>query len=289
MTTYENPELRRRLGAALRRLRLTAEMTGEQLGAAVGINQARVSRVENGDFKRLPLSTVDAWCEATGAPTSIRRDVLALAEQVLLGPTSWSEAGASGSTNLQPTSRDIEAKTGILSFYQPVSIPGLLQTPAYARRLLSSGPDGTPADIAQRVMDRVERQHILYDQDKQIRFVIPEAALLWPYGPPDDPAVMDEHREQLGRVLMALDRPNVQVGVLPLRPVAVWRLGGFVIYDEVQGGDSFVHLELLTRPFDLDKPADVDFFRRTFINLMDASVTGDEARRLIVAAMRALD
>lgn len=289
MTTYENPEPRRQLGATLKRLRVAAELTGRQLGDLLGLDQSRVSRIEGGDFRRLAVSTVDAWCEATSTPAAVRRELLTLAEKVRLGPKSWSEASATGSTNLQDQVRDFEAKSGILSFYQPASVPGLLQTPDYARRLQSSGPDGAPADIAQRVIDRMDRQHVLYDEDKRIRFVIPEAVLLWPFGPPDDPAVLDEHREQLARIELALDRPNVYLGILPLRPLAAWRLGGFVIYDEVRGGEPSVHQELLTGPYDLSDPEHVEFFRRTFANLMDAAVAGDEARRLIVAAMRALD
>jgi hypothetical protein len=149
------------------------------------------------------------------------------------------EAALDGSTDFGRETADLEARTGLLSNYQPAAIPGLLQTPAYARRLLSSGPGGVPPDLADRVMSRIERQRVLYGVDKQFRFVIPEAVLRWPYGPPDDPAVPDEHREQLARVEWAASRPNVEVGILPLRPVAVWRTAGFVIFDEVEDGERW--------------------------------------------------
>lgn len=167
-------------------------------------------------------------------------------------------------------------------------IPGLLQTPAYARRLLSSGPEGAPPDLADRVMNRTDRQRVLYDKGKRFRFVIPEAVLRWPYGPPGDPVVLDEHREQLARVEWASRRPNVEVGILPLAPVAVWRTAGFVIFDEVEDGEPLVHLEMLTRPYNVAEPSQVEEYRQGFINLLGASVTGDEARRLIALAARDL-
>src|SRR5207302_464748 len=110
----------------------------------------------------------------------------------------------------------------------------------------SSGPEGAPPDLADRVMNRTDRQRVLYEKGKRFRFVIPEAVLRWPYGPPGDAVVLDEHREQLARVEWASRRPNVEVGILPLAPVAVWRTAGFVIFDEVEDGEPLVHLEMLT-------------------------------------------
>jgi hypothetical protein len=102
--------------------------------------------------------------------------------------------------------------------------------------------------------------------------------------PPDDPAVPDEHREQLARLEWATRRPNIELGILPMSPVAVWRSTGFVIYDEVEDGDPLVHIEWLTRPYNESEPEAVETCRRAFTNLLSASVTGNDARRLIGAA-----
>jgi hypothetical protein len=130
----------------------------------------------------------------------------------------------------------------------------------------------------------MERQRLLYDEAKTFRFVIPEAVLRWPYGPPDDPAVPDKHREQLARLEWATRRPNIQIAILPMAPVAVWRSTGFVIYDEVDDGDPLVHLEWLTRPYNETEPEAVEMCRQAFANLLSASATGNDARRLISTA-----
>ena len=85
-----------------------------------------------------------------------------------------------------------------------------------------------------------------------------------------------------------MERPNVQVGILPLAPVAVWRMAGFAIFDAVEGGEPQVHLEWLTRPYNIFEPDQVEMCRQAFANLLAASVTGDEARRLIADASSAL-
>jgi transcriptional regulator with XRE-family HTH domain len=287
MSALGDKQQRRRLADELRRLRSLSGLSGRELGRRIGIDQSTISRIERAD-QRVSLAQVVAWAKATEAPEERQTTVLALAEEILTGPTSWEAASETGSTDFAGETAELEVRTGLLSNYQPAAMPGLLQTTAYARRLLASGPAGAPPDLADRVIGRIDRQRVLYDEGKRFRFVIPEAVLRWPYGPPDDPAVLDEHREQLARIEWATARPNVEVGILPLRPVAVWRTAGFVIFDEVEGGEALVHLEMLTRPYNIFEPQQVEMYRQGFANLLGASVTGDEGRRLIAGAAASL-
>jgi transcriptional regulator with XRE-family HTH domain len=283
MSALGSKRQRDELAAGLRRLLSIAGLSGRELGRVIGVDQSTVSRIERGE-QRVSLAQVIAWSKATDADEEAQSRLLAVAEQIIAGPSSWESASESGSTDFAGEIADLEARTGLLSNYQPAAVPGLLQTPAYARRLLSSGPAGAPDDLAQRVIGRLERQRILYDADKRFRFVIPEAVLRWPYGPPDDPSVPDEHREQLARIEQVSRRPNVRVGILPLEPVAAWRLGGFVLFDDVDGGEPQVHLEWLTRPYNITDPDQVEMCRQAFANLMSESATDDEARMLITMA-----
>jgi transcriptional regulator with XRE-family HTH domain len=287
MSIFGTERQRRELAGRLAHLRAVAGISGRELGRRIGVDQSTVSRIERGE-QRVSLPQVTAWAKATEATEDQQAQLLALAEEIAIGPRSWEDASESGSTNLQAETAKLEEASRLLSFYQPAAMPGLLQTAAYARRLLSSGPNGVPSDIAKRVMDRIERQHVLYNEAKRFRFVIPEAVLRWPYGPPGDPAVPEEHREQLGRVEWATTRPNIDLGILPLAPVAPWRSSGFVVYDEMDEDEPQVHLEWLTRPYTITDPGQVEMTLQAFANLLGASVTGDEARRLIVAAADAL-
>jgi uncharacterized protein DUF5753 len=153
------------------------------------MDQSNVSRIKRAE-QRVSLTQVVAWAKAKEAPEERQAAVLALAEDMLTGPTSWEATSGTGSTDFAGETAELESRTGLLSNYQPAAIPGLLQTTAYARRLLASGPEGVPPDLAERVMGRIDRQGILYDESKRFRFVIPEAVLRWPYGPPDGPTVL---------------------------------------------------------------------------------------------------
>ena len=285
MSALGDGDLRRRLAGELKRLRLASGLSGTEMASDLKVTQPTISRIESGR-QRVSLTQVSMWCAATGAARDQEAELLELAGDILAGPRSWE--GDDGGTDAQRELAGLEDRTGLRSEYEPAVIPGLLQTAAYAARVISSGPDGVLPGLAQRVMNRTARQRILYDEGKRFRFVIPEAVLRSPFGPPDDPAVLDEHREQLARVEAVMGRPNVEAGILPLGPVAAWRLAGFSLYDEVAGDEPLVHLEWLTRPYNVTDPGQVEMCRRAFAGLMRESATGDKARALIAAAAEAL-
>lgn len=278
MGAFGVEDLRRNLGRALAQLRVASGLSQPQLAARLKMSQPRVSRIEAGK-QGITMPQVDLWCRATDGTDDQRQDLLALAEQILLGPASWDEV--SGGKGLHRATAEMESKAELISVYQPAILPGLLQTATYARRVISAGPNGEPADLADRVLGRLERQRILYDERKRLRFVVPEAVLRWPIGPAEDTSAIHEHGEQLDRVGEVMARPNVDLRILPMRPRPVWRTGGFVLFDKIEDGEPFVHLELLTKPVNIEEPDQVDLYQRVFANLLDAALAGDAARELL--------
>lgn len=276
MSAFGEEGRRKELGRALNRLRVASGLSQPQLAERTGLSQPKLSRIESGK-QRIRVPEVVAWCDATGASDEARKEVLALAERTLVGPTSWDEAG--GDAELQISTAEVEAKAGTISVYQPAIVPGLLQTAAYARRVFSAGPDGVPPNIAEKVVGRLERQRILYDDTKRLRFVIPEAVLRWPF---DD---IEEQVEQLERLREVAARPNVDLRVAPLAGTAVWRTSGFVLFDDLADMDPIVHLELLTRPLTIEEREQVDFYRQVFSGLAEASAKDDEALGLVQSAI----
>jgi hypothetical protein len=56
---------------------------------------------------------------------------------------------------------DIGAQATVLCWYEPLVVPGLLQTEDYARAILSARPDGNLSDLDDQVAARLARQEIL--------------------------------------------------------------------------------------------------------------------------------
>ncbi|HEX5740474.1 MAG TPA: helix-turn-helix transcriptional regulator [Pilimelia sp.] len=205
MTTASPTVRRRRLAAALRRLREEAGLTADEAARRVGISKSALSRVENAQVSVLPpvaASLLELYgCEAPDVEALVqvarearRRgwwqrydDVLPQWFQVYVG---------------------LEAEAAEIRTFQPQLVPGLLQTAAYAGAVIrAEHPDAPDAEVDRRVELRMRRQENA--RPPRLWAVLDEAALHRPVG---GPAVM---RAQLDRLLAAAGAPGSTVLVLP--------------------------------------------------------------------------
>lgn len=262
----------------LRQLRLDAELTTTALGERLGIAQPRVSRLELGRVTPT-VEIVDAWARETGAPGTVREELLALVEPVGAEAVEWRTVLRRRSLPaLQADVAEMEASAGRVATYMPLIIPGLIQTPEYTRRIYEAQHDRRP-DVAEAIARRMDRQKILYEPGRRLEFVVGEAALRSRFGRPT------EIREQLARVLTVAGLDTVTLGVLPLdSDLSSWRGPGFNLFDDRAGDEpALVHVELLTAGVNVTDPADVQQYRDVFARLLEASVTGDDAEALVRA------
>jgi transcriptional regulator with XRE-family HTH domain len=279
MTTGHVPQPLRRLGLALRGLRLDAGLTGQQLAEQAGLSQSTVSRIELG--QAMPsLADIDSWARVTGASPQQAGELRTLAEAAAVETISWSKATRRGLPQLQQDVRELEATSATILNFQPTIIPGLLQTAGYARHLVASGYPGGRPDVAAAVTARLDRQAILYDDARHLEFVIAEAALRWRLGPPQMMLA------QLDRVASVATLPSVTIGIIPqTAEVAAWHIHGFALLDDRSDGSPLVRVETLTTGLSISDPDSVDRYRQAFRLLREAAAFGDEARALIRALM----
>ncbi len=106
---------------------------------------------------------------------------------------------------------ELEQKASSLRSYQPLLVPGLLQTEAYARAVLATGGLVPPAEVEEIVAARLARQRVLQRESPlQLVAVIDEVVLRRRVG--GDRAVM---AGQLTHLADLGERENVQVRVVP--------------------------------------------------------------------------
>jgi transcriptional regulator with XRE-family HTH domain len=267
---------RQELGAALRRLRKDAGMSGEDMAAALGISQSRVSRIELGQQIAAP-AVVASWARAARAPDTEQEKLLGIAEAAATETVSWRRAMSRGLVKLQEDSLELEASAATILNFQTVGIPGLLQVPEYARRVFAAGHPAGQADIAAAVAARMNRQAILYDESKHLEFVLTEAAVRWRLGP------QSLMRAQVDRIITVSSLENVTVGIIPQETeVGVWHDHGFNILDDRDDdGDPVVHVETLTSGLTITDPADVAAYRDAFTQLRRLAIVGTEAQALL--------
>lgn len=265
------------LGRRLRALREQAGLTGRELAAALGWTQVRVSRLELARQNVSPAD-VDAWVTATGASDRDRTLLLGMLDQAREDQHAWRSRFRHGQAAVQAGYGTLYSRARYVRTFTTMLIPGTLQTPVYARHVLTAAAwqAGTPeSDVGAAVEARVERQVHLRDQRKRFDFLIHEAALHSGIAPAD---VMTEQLDRLA----TLDQPNIRLAVLPLAaPVRVLLMCGFTMLDDL------VLVETISRE-QRHTGVEAEIYRRAFADLWGAARTGDDARRFLVDIARDL-
>ncbi|HEY1920562.1 MAG TPA: helix-turn-helix transcriptional regulator [Streptosporangiaceae bacterium] len=148
---------------------------------------------------------------------------------------------------------DFEAMATMLRWYEPLILPGLLQTDQYARAVFRTRIGDTDEEIDDMVAARLERQAIL-DKDKPptLWAVLDEGVLRRPVG---GPHVM---REQLNRLAEAARRPNIVIQVIPFSTGSHEGLrGGAFVLAEFSDHPAMGYQDTAVRGMIVDDPPDV--------------------------------
>lgn len=197
----------RRLGAELRRLREVAGRTQVDVGAEIGRSHATLVNWERGKTK---ISKSDLVCllAELRAPAELRKGLEQLRRDSYQGTSQWAVYGLPDW--LRPL-YSFEEDAALVETFQPVIVPGLLQTEEYARTTHQSGPHiVAPNDVDRWVAARMHRQRRLIETEPlQLHAVITEAALRLQVG---DRELMATQLEQLTKAATA---DNITIQVLP--------------------------------------------------------------------------
>ncbi|MEV4235537.1 helix-turn-helix transcriptional regulator [Nocardia sp. NPDC049737] len=267
-------QLREALGGRLRELRLNSGLTGTELAHLAGWHQTKVSKIEYGKTKPTDAD-VRTWCEHTNSMDQVP-DLIATVRNMEASYLEWRRVLGTGTKRRQQHSIKLEAETQLMRWYEPVLIPGLLQTAEYAEEIMRNVIEfqGIPNDLEEGVSKRMERQQILYTRKHRFHFVIGEQALRTTVG---DDRIMTG---QLDRLLAVLGMSRVLFGIVPAETRYQVPISNFIIFD-----DRTVMVENVTAELTITQPREVATYGRTFNVLAKQSVTGNTARALISAAL----
>lgn len=232
------------LGDELRRIRLAAGFASQDaLAARLGFDRTVITKIESGD--RPPTAEVlAAWCQAcelTGIPPDW---VVGMARRGNGPLPAWFQDWVTNGEQLAAR----------LRWFEPMLVPGLLQTEAYARALLAGRIGNHAADVEERVGARLARQAILTREDGPVEFLafIDQGVLRRAVG---GAKVM---AEQAGHLIEASGWPNVVIQVIPESTAVHDGLAGagFAIAD-FERGPGLAYQETALRGMPITDPDDV--------------------------------
>ncbi len=248
--------LRMLLGAQLRRLREAKGVTREGAGWEIRSSESKISRMELGrvGFKERDVADLLTFYGVTAVQE--REALLKLARDAN-SPGWWHRYGDVLPGWFQ-SYLGLEAAAALIRSYEVQFVPGLLQTPEYARSVVLLGHRGAAADeVDRRVELRMQRQQVLDRADPpQLWAVIDEAALRRPIG---GPQVM---HGQLTALIEATRSSHVRLQIIPFDAGGHAAAGG--AFTILRFGDDdlpdIVYIEQLTSALYLDKREDLDYY-----------------------------
>ncbi|PZF98919.1 helix-turn-helix domain-containing protein [Micromonospora deserti] len=270
-----SPVIRRaRLGAELRQLRRREALTLEQVCDRLGwASTSKLSRIELGQ-SRPDLADVLDLLDVYQVPPP-QRDALIVIARDAATSRSWFKAlGEMGER--QRTYAELEAGAASIVDWQPAVVPGLLQTPAYARLRITAGRLLDPGiDVEADVRARLTRHEVLRRAEPP-RYT----ALL--AEPACEPADVPEEvwRKQLRHLVDLAGLPHVTIRLLPRGVVprgGVQPLTPYSCYSFPDPADPrTVMLEALTTDVRLVAATDVDRYERLTGWLLEAALPAEE-------------
>lgn len=276
---------RRRLGAALRELRQAAGLTHDDVAAALLCSVGKISHLETARYN-IALRDVRDLLNLYGVAGEQFDDLMELCRASR--ERGWWYSYKDALRKYFGQAVGLEPDADAIRTYEPLLMPGLLQTEEYARAVVRDGGprELTDEEVELRVKARMLRQERLTDEEPPLELwaVIEEALLHRPVGGPE---VL---RAQLTRLAELARWPHITVQVLPTAVgVHPGACGSFLVMEFPDEEDpDVVYIDAVAGELYLDKPEEVRLCKLVFTKLCSLALPPTESRQAILAAAKEL-
>ncbi len=273
---HRDPTIRsRELGEGLREAMKQAGLSGKQAAQMLDVTPSYVSMLLAGKrgASELDIAAFLGVCRVKGPE---RDRLLALCREQ--DNPGWLQQHGSRLPKQLLTLIDHENKAVAISDFQPIVVPGLLQTAEYARALIRETGNVPTDEVDDRVAARLARQN-LFSRDRPARFAfyLHEFALRLPVG---GPAVM---AEQLDHLLRMSRRSYLTLRVVPAARGGHAGTAGQFKLMEFAEFKPVAYLDSETACLFLEQPAEIAAYRRILGALAETALGEGESRELIAA------
>jgi transcriptional regulator with XRE-family HTH domain len=243
------PLRRRRLGQELRQLRDAAGLTIEEVAQRLEVSPAKISRIETGQVGVRPRDVSDLLDQYEISGT--HRENLLILTREARQQVWWHSYSDVVSAGLDVWIR-LETEAEAIHTFEVQLVPGLLQTPEYARTVLSAYyPSDVTGQIERRVELRMARQQLVIEQnDTPIWAVLDEAVLRRHIGP------AELMQAQYRRLLELSEKNNITIQILPFDAGVYTITGGFSMM-HLSYDPEVVLIEYRDRTLLIERPEEV--------------------------------
>ena len=284
MQRSHSPTLRRRrLSAELKRARNDSRMTTTQVVKKLQWAAGKLSKIENAETLKVKAVDLDALMDLYDITDASRRDALhALARDAKLRGW-WSNYREVFGPQSLP---DFESEASTIRTFESSVVPGLLQTPGYAKAIFAGGRYTNDEEIERRAQARMERRAILTSfNPARFRVVLDEAALCRTIGGRELMA------EQMRHLLYMAKLPNVDIQVLPFSVGAHAALvAPFSILEFPEPLDlPIVFVDTATDGLFLEEPEEVERHIVTYSDVQGSAMSTAQSAKFISNILKSLE
>jgi transcriptional regulator with XRE-family HTH domain len=285
MTASHSPTVRRRrLIAELKRLREASGLTQEDVAERLDWHPTKVFRIETGRTGPHP-NDVRVMLDVYGVTDREQREaIVQLAKDAR--QRGWWYSYRDVLASRYELYIGLESEASSIRNFQLAVIPGLLQTPDYARALVRGGRFELDPEAVERLVEvRLTRQQLLTKPDRPRFWVIlDEAALRRSIG---GAAIM---QAQLNYLIEVADQGRTTLQVVPYGAGAhPGTTGSFVILGFPEPSDpDVVYLETIGGNLYVDKPEEVQLYAASFDHLRAVALSPGDTGAMLRAVSRDL-
>jgi len=238
------------------------------------MSNSKISRIENGQVSATARDVRD-MAVLYGVRGQRLENLMQLARETR--EKSWWQQYADLRTDLAA----FEAEASAILLFEPLIVPGLLQSRDYARAVIRAVRRDLRSETIERGVEfRMRRQELLAAKEPPIIWAVVDEAIL--YRMIGDRKVMSQQLEHLEKTAQL---PHVTIQVLPFSAGEHAGLDGpFMIIRLPEATDKdMVYLEHAGREHYLDDPADVDLYSAIFDHLRATALKPEDLVKLLAS------
>lgn len=262
----------RELGHEMRRRREATGLTLAELSHTLGWSVSRMSRIENGTA---PVTDVELTHFLAHAGLSLAETLELVRFRNDSGHGYWLNSHGIGLEDSLSSLAFHESTAIATTTYQPIVVPGLLQTEDYARAMISRETWRNPDNIENCVRARMDRQlvlnrarHVFYVHEQALRVQVRSAEVM---------------HEQLLKLVLLAESKRTKIRVVPLCAGERSVFGGSFTLQDYDGGRPLLCLHNHATSLFFEEPDYVDPFFLLIPSIARVALDARQSQELLTS------
>lgn len=261
------------IGVILKKSRRVAGMTGEFVAGKLDVSVSKLSRLESGQ-RNPKVEDVIGLLTLYGITGSTREEIGELCHEAATGEIGWWQRREM--SQKQRTLIELESTATQIINYDPLLVPGLLQTGEYAHAVFRDVRRMPENEIEDRMVTRLARQSVLMrHHPPHVLTIVDERVLRIPVGG------TEVHQRQIQHLLRSVQQQHITIRVMPESACVHSGLDGPFAKLEFDDAPPVVFLENRVSSLFLEDKEEISDHDAALDGLLTVALSAGESAQLL--------